>query len=106
MARSEGVEDRCLSEVEKLEKLYDRITSCRVIVAQPHRNQRTGNLYDVRIDLAVPGGEIVVDREPPAQHQNEDLTSALRDAFDRARRRLEDFVEKRRNRDRVRSEPA
>lgn len=101
MPRSAEVEERCLVEVQKLEQYYDRITSCRVIVALPHRHHRHGNLYDVRIDLAVPGGQIVVDREPPAHHRSEELQMAIREAFDRARRRVEDFVGKRRKRNRL-----
>jgi len=98
---SDEVEAHCIAEAQKLEQFYDRITGCRIIVARPHRRHRGGNLYGVRIDLTVPGGEIVVDREPPVHHQNEELSSAIRDAFDRARRRLEDFVRRRRERERL-----
>ncbi len=88
------IESACRREAEKLERYYDRITSCRVVVAQPHRHKRTGNQYDIRIDIKVPGAEIVVNREPPQQHQDEDWQIAVHDAFDRARRRLEDHVAK------------
>jgi ribosome-associated translation inhibitor RaiA len=41
----------------------------------------------VRIDLKVPGKEIVVNRD-----HDEDIYVALRDAFDVARRQLEDHA--------------
>ena len=88
------IEAECLREAQKLERYYDRITSCRVVVAQPHRNHRRGNQFDFRIDLTVPGAELVVNREPPQNHRDEEWHVALRDAFDRARRRLEDHVQK------------
>jgi ribosome-associated translation inhibitor RaiA len=88
------MEAECLREAAKLERYYDRITSCRVVVAQPHRNHRTGNQFDVRIDLTVPGAEIVINREPPQNHRDEEWQVAVHEAFDRARRRLEDHVHK------------
>jgi ribosomal subunit interface protein len=72
---------------EKLDAYYDQIMHCRVIVEVPHRHHREGVLYNVRIDMTVPGAELVVKREP-----NEDLNVAIRDAFDAARRQLEDFA--------------
>jgi cold shock CspA family protein len=48
-------------------------------------------LYNVRIDMTVPGAELVIKREP-----NEDLDVAIRDAFDAARRQLEDFARRHR----------
>ena len=100
MSPSVDVEDRCLSEVRKLEKCYDRITSCRVVLAKPRRPHRQGSPYGVRIDLEVPGGEIVIDREPVEPQRAEELSTAIREAFDRARRRLEGFVSKRRKSER------
>ncbi|MHC5022358.1 MAG: HPF/RaiA family ribosome-associated protein [Planctomycetota bacterium] len=96
MKVSDAVEAACWEEAAKLERYFDRMTGCRVVIAEPHRQHRKGNLFEVRIDLTVPGGEIVVTREPPAHHADEDVFVALRDAFDTARRRLEDFARRRR----------
>jgi cold shock CspA family protein len=49
-------------------------------------------LFRVRVDLKVPGGEIVVGRDPEAHHTHEDVYVAIRDAFDATRRLLEDHV--------------
>jgi cold shock CspA family protein len=88
----EAVRDAALEHVAQLERLYDRITGCHVVVAQPHRRHREGRLYAVRVDLVVPGGEIVVNRDQHLDHAHEDVFVALRDAFLAARRRLEDHV--------------
>ena len=72
---------------EKLDKYYDRIMSCRVTVdALPKRS-----LYNVCIDITVPGTELVVKLDP-----NTDLYVSIRDAFHDARRKLEDFARRQR----------
>jgi len=74
--------------VEKLENFCDQILKCRVVVESPHRHSHDGRLYNVNIDLKIPGTEIVVKREP-----NEDLYVAVRDSFNAAKRRLEEYLE-------------
>jgi cold shock CspA family protein len=81
-----------LEHVAHLERFTDRITGCHVVVAQPHRHHRRGRLYSVRVELVVPGGEIVVNRDHHLDHAHEDVYVALRDSFDSAQRRLEDHV--------------
>jgi len=88
----EAVREAALAHVADLERYSRRITGCHVVVAQPHRHHRAGRLYSVRIDLVVPGGEIVVNRDQHLDHAHEDVFVALRDAFAAARRRLEDHV--------------
>ncbi|MFO0752083.1 MAG: HPF/RaiA family ribosome-associated protein [Thermodesulfovibrionales bacterium] len=70
----------------KLDGVYQRIIHCRVVVEAPHRHKRDGILYNIRVDMHVPGAVLMVEREP-----NKDLTAAMRDAFDAARRKLEDY---------------
>jgi cold shock CspA family protein/ribosome-associated translation inhibitor RaiA len=87
-----AVRDAVLRHIDELESTYDRITGCHVVVAQPHRHHRAGRLYSVRIDLIVPGAEIVVNRNHPLDHAHEDVFLALRDSFNAVRRHLEDHV--------------
>ncbi|HEY9799769.1 MAG TPA: HPF/RaiA family ribosome-associated protein [Leptolyngbyaceae cyanobacterium] len=89
---SEAVEAKIRSLADKLEHFYNRITSCRVIVDAPHRHQRNGKLYQIRIDITVPTGEIVVNRDPPEHQSHEDIYVAIRDAFDAAKRKLQDHT--------------
>lgn len=91
---SHTLRKRVEERIGRLEQFHDRITSCRVIVEAPHRHGRLGQLYHVRIDITVPKGEIVVNREPELNHAHEDANVAVRDAFDAAQRRLEDYVRK------------
>lgn len=89
---SDEIEARIATEAERLEDFSDRIMSCRVVVDVPHRHHKDGNLYQVRIDLKLPGQELVVKREPSEHVDYRNLDIAIRDAFDEARRQLEDFV--------------
>jgi ribosomal subunit interface protein len=75
----------------KLDRFFDRITSCRVVLEAPHRHHRHGRRYHVRIDLTVPGEELVVERNPD-NPIHEDLYACIDDAFDDAERRLEDYA--------------
>lgn len=80
----------------KLEQFYEQIMSCRVMVEAKHRHHQNGNLYRVRIDITVPGNELVVSREPHEHHSHTDAYVAIRDAFNAARRQLEGYVRQRR----------
>lgn len=78
--------------VERLEHFYGEIIACRVTVEVPQLYPaREPVEYRVRLDLVVPGKELVVTRSAAA-----DLESAVQDAFDAAARRLEDYVRRRR----------
>jgi ribosomal subunit interface protein len=92
LQHSDAVYNAIREKATKLEQYYDRITSCRVVLELNARHKRQGKQYAVRIQLKVPGGEIAVTRE-----HDEDLQVALHDAFDDARRRLEDHVRVRRS---------
>lgn len=90
---SDAVEQRVESEVEKLERHFDRITSCRVVIEAPHRRHSKGNLFDVKIHMTLPDhGDIVVNHNHGDKHQHEDPYVAIRDAFAAARRQLQDYV--------------
>jgi cold shock CspA family protein/ribosome-associated translation inhibitor RaiA len=92
MDPSEALASRIHGRAEELAGLYERITACRVVVECRHPRRRQGNLFQVHVDLIVPGREIVVGRDPAARHAHEDAHVAVRDAFDAVRRLLEDYV--------------
>lgn len=96
MASSEPLAARIRSRADDLDRFFDRIVSCRVVVERSHQRREQGNLFRIRIDLTAPGREIVVGRDPDARHSHEDPHAAVRDAFDAARRALEDYVRERR----------
>jgi len=92
---SPSVEARIRERARELEQFFDRIVSCRVVIEAPNR-RRHGDLFHVRVDLKIPGKEIVVKRDPPEHHAHEDIYVAVRDCFDAVRRQLEDYVRRRR----------
>jgi ribosomal subunit interface protein len=97
MEPSAAVEENIREKAGKREQFYDRIMSCRVVVEVPHGHQHQGRLYQVRIDLGVPDGELVVSHEHHHRdHAHEDVYVAIRDAFDAMKRQLEDYARKRR----------
>jgi ribosomal subunit interface protein len=97
--KSDAIEARIREKIEALERFYDRITSCRVVVERMDSRHKKGNIYAVHIHLSVPGNDIVVGREPGRNGAHSDVYVALRDAFQAARRRLEDHVRRHRVQD-------
>lgn len=88
-----AVEERA----ERLERYYDKIESCKVVIESPHKHRQKGRIYEVKIRLGVPGEDIVITREPGERAAHEDdLYLTINDAFKEAARRLEDHVRKRR----------
>jgi ribosomal subunit interface protein len=94
MQPSAAIEYAIRERLTRLENFHDRITSCRVVVQAPHRHGQKGRIYRIAIDIDVPGGNVVVNREPGQNHAHEDIHVAIRDAFSAAQRQLEDHVRK------------
>jgi ribosomal subunit interface protein len=93
---SPALEAAVREHAARLERFSDDITRCHVLVEAPHRRHHQGNLFRLRIDLTVPGREIVVGRDPAERQAHEDPYVAIRDAFDAATRQLEDHARIRR----------
>ena len=90
----EAIRSACWTEAERLEHYFPRIVSCHVTVAQPHRRHHIGNHFALHVRLAVPGSEIVVNRDPATHSANEEPRLAVHQAFDEVRRQLQDYVRK------------
>lgn len=86
---NDETEDLIREKASKLDRFFDRIIGCRVRVEVPHRSRRSGTAYNVSIDITVPGGELMIKREP-----DEDLHAAIVNSFDIAQRRLKEYAEK------------
>jgi hypothetical protein len=106
---SAQIEQWVREETEKLETFYDRIMSCRVALEIPHRHHRKGKQCHVRIDLILPGKELVIKREPAPSSRSRkpraalagkvtklephhDLRLVIHDAFKAAGRRVQDYA--------------
>ncbi|WP_158047634.1 HPF/RaiA family ribosome-associated protein [Skermanella pratensis] len=87
---SPALEARIGEKAAKLDHFCEHVVACHVVVERPHGSRQQGDLYQVTVDLTVPGGELVAD----GVHEN--AHAALRAAFDAAVRRLEDHVRRRR----------
>ena len=83
IAKSASVEAAIRRRAAKLDRFHRHIVSCRVVVGIPSRHKHQGKEFVVRLDIKVPGNEIVVTRD-----HHVDLYSALHEAFDAAQRRL------------------
>lgn len=92
MEPSEALEAKIREKAHALEQFYDRIMSCHVVVEMNHKHHHQGNLFHVRIDLRVPGKELVVSREPNGNHAHEDAHVAVRDAFEAMKRQIKSFA--------------
>lgn len=90
--RSAAAEAQVRRRADDLDQFCDRIGNCSVTIGLAHRHHRQGRVYHVRIDLAVPGSRVMVSRDSGENHAHEDLYVAIRDAFDAARRQLQDYV--------------
>jgi len=121
MPPSEVVEAHVREAAQKLDEFCDEIMGCRVLVEIPHHHHRKGRRAHMRIDLTVPGAEIVIKRSPrlvtdrptrfhkaPDEAEleesrelskyaaHDDIQLTIRDAFDAARRKLQDYARRRR----------
>ncbi len=96
IGQSDPIEARIREEAEKLEEFYERITSARVVIARPQHRHHKGDTYAVRIHLTLPGSpDIVINRDPAVTGAHEDAYVTIRDAFNAARRQLQDIVRER-----------
>lgn len=78
--------------VAELARYYPRITACQVVLEAQSRRRRRGDLFNVRVALAVPGRVITITRTPSGRQIRADPRVAIRGAFDAARRALSNYA--------------
>jgi ribosome-associated translation inhibitor RaiA len=101
LALPASIEALIQERAHKLATFYGRMVRCQVTVEGPGRHHRSGGPYHVKIHLRVPGGELAV-----ARQTGESLAAAVRDAFDAARRQIEDYARRQRGEVKVHRESA
>src|SRR5579864_2393757 len=106
VAPSPGLEARIRELAARFDRFSEHVIRCHVIIEPLPHHQHQGALYDIRIDIRLPGEEIAIRHAHPADHAHEDPYVALRDAFRAARRKLEDYERKRRGDVKSHAEPA
>ena len=97
---TEAIETLIRQKTDKLEKMFDRITECNIVIESPHNKQRKGKTYMVRIDVKIPKADLVVKRQP-----HNDIYAAIRDAFQTAQRLVEEQQKKMRQEVKLHEEP-
>jgi cold shock CspA family protein len=103
------LEEAVRRESSGLNRFFNRIVSCRVVIEGPSR-QEYGGLYNIRIDLGVPGEELVVEHNPTLHtdlqeleamretkqfepnRERRDVHRAIHEAFREMRRQLRDYA--------------
>lgn len=95
MEASSAMEDAIRHRIAELDQFHHHIMSCRVVMEPESRHSQSGNIYRVRIDVTVPGRELVVSRESGMNQSHADAYVAIRDAFDAMRRKLDEDVQRR-----------
>jgi cold shock CspA family protein len=93
--KTDGIESLIREKAAKLDKICDKLISCRVAIESPQQHQNSGSPFRVRINMRVPPGhELVVRRESTKGDIHDPLHTVLRIAFDAAHRQLKEHVEK------------
>jgi cold shock CspA family protein len=125
LAHSDALESDIREHVAWLEQFYSGIVGCSVLVELPHRHRVSGRHFHIRIEMTVPHRRpIVVSREPSlhgplkdveesAHRKEAEIESvhryagvAVREAFDAARRQLQDAAREQRDAVKTHEAPA
>jgi ribosomal subunit interface protein len=88
--KSPALETAITTKAAGLERFDQGLISCRVTVEQDGRHQHQGREVSVKVDVSVPGQEIVVTRKHADAHL------AVNEAFEALRRLLKDHAAQRR----------
>lgn len=91
MKASAALEAAVRDRATKLAQFHRHVMSCRVVIETAARHKQQGKEFVARLDIKVAGAEIAINRE-----HSEDPFVAVRDAFDAARRKLEDHARRQR----------
>ena len=91
MPHSPTMDARIQELAARLDDLHPKITRCHVVVDETDRHKTKGNLFEVHVDLHIPGSEIVATKKA-----NTDAYVAISEAFEVVTRQLEDTVRRQR----------
>lgn len=112
LAHSDALEEIVRERAGWLEQFYERIQACRVTIEFSDKRHERGRRLHVRIELSVPGEDIVISRAPSLHGSLKDFEEAtlpkkaeldrvhrhaavaLHEAFSTARRRLLDHADR------------
>lgn len=93
---SDFVSARIREEVVQLEQFFNGIISCRVVIELLNKRHQQGNLFRARVELKVPGEDLIAGRDAQQDSAHADAYVAIRDAFEAAQRQIENYISKHR----------
>jgi ribosomal subunit interface protein len=89
--RTERLDALIARRVAKLERMFTHVVGCRLDVERVPYGSEHNSAYRVRVEVWVPNGTLVSTRDTRGARWNEDVTTAVREAFDKAQRQLADY---------------
>jgi len=102
---TDSLKDLILEGIEKLEKVYPNLISCRTVVADDTPGRHSGQTYRVRLELGIPNHTVIVDKSDPDSIEHKDVGQAIREAFSIARKRLLEMKERQRGEENIQELP-
>jgi ribosomal subunit interface protein len=87
MSHSAALEEAIKERAAKLEHFYPHLVSCRAVIEEAVHRKHQGKEFVVRLDIKVSGGEFAINHD-----HSEDPYVAVREAFDAARRQLDEHA--------------
>lgn len=98
---TDDLEQEILTGIARLEEVYPDLISCRTMVADDTPAQKNGSNYRARLDVSIPGHEVVVDEDNEHGASARSAVRTVRDAFAIARRRLKKSKHRQRGHDKA-----
>ena len=92
---SDAVENNIRQKAEKLTSTYEDITGIRAVVALPHNHSYKGRIAHISLEVGLPGETVAITHDHHDKSDHENMYVALRDAFDKANRKIRKIHEKR-----------
>ena len=71
----------------------DRLHGCKVVIEPDEKHHQHGRRYQISVHVHLPGKELIVGKHP-APPEHEDALLAVRDAFHKVQRQVNDHFEK------------
>lgn len=92
---SDAIEHQIRQKALKLTNRYDDITGIRAVVALPHNHSNKGKIAHISLEIGLPGELIAITNDNHDNRDHENMYIALRDAFDKAQRKIDKIQTKR-----------
>ncbi|HZW60729.1 MAG TPA: HPF/RaiA family ribosome-associated protein [Candidatus Babeliales bacterium] len=72
----------------KLNRIYSKISNCRVVIDVPQNHKHKGKIFSVSLDITIPGKELI------SRKQSQNLYVAIRDSFAAIEKLLEKHIKR------------